>query len=65
MKTALIFYHYAALKPTISSDPSIDAFTQIGEEFGGNTLDMRTVVANISRNIKIQGTVEDETGGHL
>ena len=43
-----------------SGDPHVSINSKYGEE-----LDMRTIVANISRKIKIVGSDEDSIGGHL
>ena len=62
LKTPVANFHYGHNKPTVATDGS--GITNIDVKFGGG-LDMRAGVGHITRNIKIEGTSEDNLGGTL
>lgn len=62
MKNALKYFHYGAEKSSVGNDDN--SYIKVDSKYGSG-LDMRTTVGHLTRNIRIYGTDEDETGGHL
>lgn len=62
LNTTVKYFHYGDAKITAASDGS--GLNQISADYGGG-LDMRAVVGHLTRNIVIQGSVQDNWGGHI